>query len=233
MDMQSSEKKVAGISSFWLKNIAALTMLIDHIGAMFFNEITAFRIVGRIAFPIYCFLLVEGFFHTSDVKKYMIRLFTFAVISELPFNMLAAKHVFDFGYQNVFFTLFIGLAMISAMQRIVSKNRNPMYNSVYLIVAMVLAYVLKTDYSVYGIAVIYIFYCFRERRVQGCMGLAVASVLGGLIQTAAVLAVPFIMLYNGKKGPKLADNKLVKYGFYIFYPVHILILAGIYMYVIR
>lgn len=233
MEMWQNEKKTVGISGFWLKCIAMFTMLVDHIGVMFFDDVILLRIVGRIAFPIYCFLLVEGFFHTSDVKKYMMRLGIFAIISEIPFNMLATKHVFDFGYQNVFITLFIGLVMIWAMHGTVSMYKNPMFNTIYLILAMAAAYVLKTDYSVYGIAIIYIFYYFRQMREQGCLALVLASVLGGRIQMAAALAVPFIMLYNGKKGPKPADRKLVKYGFYIFYPLHILILAGVYMLVIR
>lgn len=222
-----AQRSKIGINSFWLKVIAMSAMLVDHVGVVFFPESVSFRIIGRIAFPIYSFLIVEGFFHTSNVKKYMARLLLFALISEIPFNMMVTGHIVDFDYQNVFFTLFIGLAMINAMYTTAIKIMNPMLSTVWLIMAMVAAELLKTDYSIYGIAVIYLFYYFRGKPVMGCIGMAVASLMLNVIQCAAAIATIPILLYNGEKGPKWANNKLCKYAFYLFYPMHMLILVGI------
>ena len=102
-----------GLNSFQLKCIAIVTMLIDHIGAIIFPTQMGFRIIGRFSFPIFCFLLVEGFHHTKDVKKYMIRLGIFALISEIPYD-LAFRNVFlEFERQNVFFTLLLGASFFS------------------------------------------------------------------------------------------------------------------------
>ena len=91
---------------FILKVLALITMIIDHYGAIFQNDIITFRIIGRLAFPIYCFLLVEGYLHTSDVKQYAKRLLLFALISEMPFD-LAFYNKLGFTHQNIFFTLFL------------------------------------------------------------------------------------------------------------------------------
>ncbi|NLC03985.1 MAG: TraX protein, partial [Tissierellia bacterium] len=91
-----------------LKIIALISMVIDHYGAIFQSGIDIYRIIGRLAFPIYAFLLVEGYTHTRDVKKYGRRLLIFALVSELPFD-LAFYGKLSFTHQNIFFTLFIGL----------------------------------------------------------------------------------------------------------------------------
>ena len=115
-----------GFSGSTLKLIAIITMLIDHIGAaviarlliagqgseLLYKIYYAMRAVGRVAFPIFCFLLVEGFFYTGSRKKYALRLFGFALLSEIPFDLAFSGKILEFGYQNVFFTLLIGLLTI-------------------------------------------------------------------------------------------------------------------------
>ncbi len=101
-----------GINSFQLKWIAVITMIIDHTGAVLFPDNMVFRYIGRIAFPIFCFLLVEGFFHTRDVRKYMLRLGLFALISEIPYDLAFRDTVLEFEHQNVFFALLLGVVMI-------------------------------------------------------------------------------------------------------------------------
>ena len=110
--MNGMTKKV-GWNSFWLKMIAITTMLIDHVGAVLLPQYPILRIIGRIAFPIFCFLLVEGFMHTHDVIRYMTRIGLFALISEIPFDLLFYGRILDGTHQNVFFTLFIGLVMLT------------------------------------------------------------------------------------------------------------------------
>lgn len=105
------------LSGFTLKCIAMVTMLIDHIGYVLFPGYVIFRIIGRLAFPIYCFLLVEGAVHTSNWKKYLGRLFLFALISEIPFNLAIGGKLWYPASQNVFFTLFLGLLAILLLQK--------------------------------------------------------------------------------------------------------------------
>lgn len=218
--MDNSKK---GISSFGLKIIAICTMVIDHVGLTFFPGITGFRVIGRIAFPIYCFLIVEGYFHTSDIRKYMTRLLAFALLSEIPFNMMVTGDIINFRRQNVYFTLFIGLAMIYAIENTI----RPFVKTLWLIVGLIAAELLNVDYTFYGIAIIYVFYSFRDNRILGCAVMGMMSLISGRIQHMAVLSVPFIMLYDGRKGPKFADKKICKYGFYLFYPVHIMIIVAV------
>lgn len=221
--MDNSKK---GISSFGLKIIAICTMVIDHVGLKFFPGNTGFRVIGRIAFPIFCFLIVEGYFHTSDIRKYMTRLLVFALLSEIPFDIMVKGDIINTGYQNVFFTLFIGLAMIYAIENSV----RPFAKTLWLLAGFVAAELLKVDYTFYGIALIYIFYNFRDNRFIGCAVMGVMSLISGRVQSMAVLSVPFIMLYDGRKGPEFADKKIWKYGFYVFYPVHIMIIDAIWLF---
>ena len=122
MSVQSAfsleDRKVPfGLSSFALKCIALITMIIDHVGAILYPEARVLRIIGRIAFPIYAFLVAEGFYHTKNVKKYMLRLLLFALVSEIPFDLALTGQILEFGHQNVFFTLFAGLLLMELYSR--------------------------------------------------------------------------------------------------------------------
>lgn len=223
------------LSGSTLKILAIIIMAIDHFGAVVLSQgilsnpairadnnlwrewYTFYRItrnIGRAAFPIFCFLLVEGFMHTSNLKKYTLRLFLFALVSEIPFNLAIAGTVFSPQYQNVFFTLFIGLVVISAADRF--QDKPPVQGLIYA-AGMVLAYFLNTDYDYKGILLIVILYVFRYNRLQ--------QVIWGAIsvfwEIFAVFAFPFIWLYNGKRGIRL------KSFFYWFYPIHLLAFWGI------
>ena len=108
-------KKVK-FSGTQLKIIALLSMLVDHIGCVLFPKVTAFRIIGRLAFPIFAFLIAEGMVHTSNWKKYFLRLFIFAIISEIPFDFITSGKMIDWSHQNVLFTLLLGAMSIASFR---------------------------------------------------------------------------------------------------------------------
>lgn len=212
------------LNSMHLKLIALITMIIDHTGAIFFSGQDFYRIIGRLAFPIYCFLLVEGFFHTKSREKYAARLFIFALISELPFDY-AFFGGLNGSHQNIFFTLFLGLSGIWISESF--RYKTPLVSIAGFVGAAVLATLLNTDYTILGILYILIFYFARsmphglkELYILLAIGTA-TSFLSGSIQMYAIFAVIPIMLYNGKPG---LGSRLIQYGFYAAYPVHLMIL---------
>lgn len=205
-----------GISSFVLKKIAITSMLIDHVGAVFFPQYIVFRIIGRLAFPIFCFLLMQGYFHTKNIYKYGFRLFIFSLISEIPFDLAFNNSIFYKESQNVFFTLLIGLIVIYFCE----KRKSMVSKLMICAIGMVVAIFLNTDYSLYGILLIFIFYIFRENKIYYSFGTIIANIMAiGNIQMFSVFSLIPILLYNGKKG-----FGSLKYIFYIFYPLHLLIL---------
>ena len=232
-----------GISGSTLKIIAIISMLIDHIGAVVvwqFVKLAVWQhawyerwlvilydvmrlLIGRIAFPIFCFLLVEGFIHTRNAAKYALRLFAFALISEIPFNLAFAEKPFAPEYQNVFFTLFIGLLVMMAYRGIAEKLKAAVWIKLILYMAalgagMGLAYWLDTDYDALGVLCIMALYIFRKKKAaQITAGCALFLFSGGSELTAPLAFIP-IAFYNGERGLKM------KYFFYLFYPIHLLVL---------
>lgn len=235
-------EKKRGISGSTLKIIAILSMFIDHAtavlieGSMYnlYREHTSealllyqklypydriLRSIGRIAFPIFCFLLVEGFIHTRNVKKYVLRLGIFALVSEIPFDLAFHRQPFYFGYQNVFFTIFLGLlALICiswAERRYSSKLVQILAAIVFTVSFALVATALKTDYYGLGVICIVAFYLGRHTRLNQMLFGAAAFWFE--FPYAQFSLIP-IWFYNGSRGLKL------KYFFYVFYPAHLLIL---------
>lgn len=212
-----------GLSTFALKMIAVISMAIDHTGAVLFPQYTILRMIGRLAFPIYAFLLVEGFFHTRDVKKYAIRLGLFALASEVPFDLAFFKTPFYGGHQNIFFTLFLGILALLFAKECQNKLKNSFLSVIVtftmILIFSILAELFHTDYGAFGILLIVVFYLFRKKDIFKTVSVTLMNVfLAGGIQAYAGLSMIPILFYNGKKGPSL------KYLFYGFYPVHLLIL---------
>ncbi len=205
-----------GFNNFTLKWIAIITMAIDHIGYVLFPQQIAFRVVGRIAFPIFCFLLVEGFSKTRDVKKYMIRLLVFAFISEIPFDLAFSGEWFYFGYQNVFWTLFLGMLLLF----LISKTGNrKIWIFVLAAVICAAAFLINCDYGAGGIAIIFILYYLKDQPVLKYIIFSLILIFGfGGIEIVAVITIIPMLLYNGRRGPSM------KYFFYLFYPCHLAVL---------
>ena len=240
--------KRSGLSQEKLKMIACVTMLIDHFAVVLLAKVfygAAFtadlyricRIIGRLAFPIFCFLLAEGACYTHNPKKYALRLAIGAVLSELPYD-LAVYGRWTLAHQNVMLTLLLGFGALEAMKRCPELWKKAL---ICLPFALAAKY-LHTDYGAKGVVLIAIFAVTRDmprKYLWQTLGLwfvfspnhAMAlNWIQSVIQTGsiylttqewAVLAVIPIALYSGEKRSK---NKVLQWGFYMFYPVHLMIL---------
>ena len=164
------------LSGSVLKCIALFTMIVDHVGLHLLRNsgivllytsagplelFTLMRKVGRLAFPIYCFLLVEGFLHTHDRRKYGLNLLAFALISEIPWNLEHTGALYC-PSQNVFFTLFLGYAGMCCIEEL--KER-PLEQLISLIALVLVAMNLKADYGIGGFAFILVMYLLREQKI--------------------------------------------------------------------
>lgn len=204
-------------------------MLIDHIGAIFYPDIIALRVIGRIAFPIYCFLLVQGFLHTSNLKKYMVRMGVFAILSEVPFDLARTGCWMDLEKQNVFITLFLGLCCMT-IYRLSEQKQQPVLMASGILAVCILSQLIRADYQWLGILLIMIFYIWQTSKlVCYTVFITVTSVycltVMSWLQAASICALIPIYWYNGKRG-----KYSFRYVFYFFYPVHLLILYFISFY---
>ena len=233
-------QRIQFLNGFHLKLIAICTMLIDHMGYTLFPGVMWLRCVGRVAFPIFCFLIAEGCVYTHDRKKYAARLLAFALLSEIPFNLMNSGMIWDPYDQNVLWTLLLG-ALVCWLMDWALKKCTPL-SFVLTGAAMVAAYWLleafRTDYGGWGMLLVAAFYCVRRapsgavvKMIAQAFGLAFFSlgVMGGYlsIELWSLVSLVPIWLYNGQRG---FSHKAVQYGFYAFYPVHILVLSLIAMY---
>lgn len=201
-----------------LKWIAVITMIVDHVGAVLFPQSVLLRCIGRLSFPIFAFLLVEGFYHTGNLRRYQLRLLAFALLSEIPYDLAFHGTVLEFGNQNIFFTLFLALLTLDIME----NGRFPFAGGVGLFVGCLSAYLLSADYGAGGILMVLCFYILRRQRFLGwcCFFLLNMFAFHSGIQWCAVAAAVFICLYNGQKGKTLGRGKF----FYWIYPGHLLVL---------
>lgn len=213
-----------------------VTMVIDHIGAaillpllnsgqlesfdysLAYTTYSIFRLIGRLAFPIFCFLLVEGFYHTSNKQRYASRLGIFALISEVPFNLAISQQYLDSAHQNVFFTLLLGLCAMW----IASKSHNRWLASIPIVVLAIVAELLHTDYGLFGVILIGVLYLNREHRFM-------QSFIGALLvlwEGTAPISFVMTYYYNGLRGAY--NTKWL----YWLYPIHLLLFGLIARYVI-
>jgi hypothetical protein len=218
------------INSFQLKIIACASMLVDHIGLIFFPRVAILRIIGRIALPIFAFLIVEGYKRTRNFQKYLLRLVIFFLISQ-PIYLYAG-----FKDLNIFATLILGLCAIYLYDNI--KNKKYGLFAVFLI--SVLACVIGADYAFFGVLLIFSFYLYNIKDNFDKLFFTQLLLTGAyiiyliaeykifnipfsigwlMVQFVSLLALFLIKYYNGQRG------RPVKYLFYAFYPVHLFILG--------
>ena len=215
-----------------LKYIAFLSMLVDHVNkALIYPMLTGkgfldflsdlFDIFGRIAFPLFMFFLVEGFFKTGNRKKYLASLLIFGIISEIPFDMALSGVFFESNSNNIMFTLALMLVIIWIIDTLKEKMQKfPKYiwylvSFVIVGIVCIISMVAGLDYEYHAIMIGYFFYIFHDKPVFAIF----SGYLAIFKEFWSLIGFGLILTYNGKRGKQ---NKLLNY---CFYPVHLLILG--------
>ena len=216
--------KIKFIDNTTLKILACIFMVIDHVGLFLFPDIVILRIIGRLAYPIFAFCISEGFHYTKSKRNYLIRLLCFALISEPIFNLVNNGTLFYLGYQNVLFTFSLAVFFLWICDKL--KDNKELKRIVYFIPEVILfitffliAVILKIDYNGYGFTLVIVFYYLRNKELYRniCIPITQLIFLRGY-SLVSILSIFIIMLYNEKKG------RSMKYFFYLFYPLHLLII---------
>ena len=212
-----------------LKIIAMVSMVFDHTGDVFFPEMQWMRIVGRLAMPIFSFCIAEGYVHTRDRKKYLLRMGIFALVSEVPFD-LAFEGKISLDHQNIMLTFFLAILALILFDLIRGKRKEgtgkysigrSFLGIITVIAISVISIIVKTDYTCFAVIAVFLFYVLKDtnhflRTGVGVAFLAVTRTMGYYCATG--LSIIPLFLYNGKKG------KGLKWLFYAFYPGHLLLL---------
>lgn len=236
------KKPFGGLTSNMLRILAMAFMICDHLWAKVVPGNDWLTYIGRMTFPIFAFMISEGFIHTKNLKKYIFRLLGFALVSEIPFNLFYGGSWFFPYHQNVLFTLLFGLLAITLIDK-AKKNRDKktIIKTVLLLILLGAAsFIGFVDYGFFGFLTVIMFYLFRDFPFAWLLQL-ISMVLMNVIlfegqqfpveifgktyeiaaQGFAVFSLIPIWLYGGRKGK---SNKILQYGFYAFYPVHMLII---------
>lgn len=203
-----------------LEIIAMLTMLIDHIGKVFFPDMVILQVIGRLAFIIYAYLIALGFSRTGSSIKYLVRIFIVAVISQLFYGIL-----FSWFRLNVCFTLALGILFLKIFSNKKIKNSQKI---ILCILILLLSLCLGCEYGAYGILTMFIFYLLREQKkyliiiVQSFLTIISVFIFSfAKIQLFALCTFPLISVIP----PKIEKFKCPKHINYLFYPIHLIIIA--------
>lgn len=239
------EKRRIETTSMSLHIMAMAFMLCDHLWGTIVPGNDWLTCIGRISFPIFAFLIVEGYFHTHNLKKYVLRLLIFAVISEIPFNLAMSGRVFNPVHQNVLWSFLLSICLIHWNER--AKTSGKLWKTIVVaafsvFLGYILGLITMVDYYHAGVLTVLTFYFFRQKKWWSflgqllCLGYINLEMLGGfgyeiqllgetifiLRQGFALLALIPIWLYRGKQG---YHTKGLQYFYYAFYPLHLLILG--------
>ncbi len=217
-----------------LKSIAMVSMLIDHIAYVMLERGVGLsgnlymidrimRGMGRIAFPIFCFTIVEGFQKTSNAKEYLKRLLIFALISEIPFDLAFRGSIFSMSFQNVFWTLGVGLAALMLYEDPFIPGWK---RAAGILACLWLPNYFHTDYSLYGVMTIFAMYYFRNEPLKMCMAGYIVLLLQSTTEIWAIFGFLLLLFYNGQRG------RGKKQIYYWFYPVHLVVLVILKPYIV-
>ncbi len=205
-----------------LKIIALLSMIIDHIGLLIFPNIILFRVVGRLAFPVFAFFVSEGLKFTKSRKKYVLTLLVCGLLTQIPYSFLYSWYKL-----NIIFTFLVAILIIYLIEK---NNKQNFFNVIYLLVAGLLLIAVEyfgvVDYGIFGVMLVVVFYFIKNKALKFALAALILCLLSlkmmflsslffGLIQLTSLISLILLMFYNQNKG-KLN----LKYIFYIFYPSH-------------
>ncbi len=202
-------------------------MLIDHIGAYIFPDAYWLRCIGRLAFPIFAFFIAEGMRYTRSRKRYVLTLLVFAIISQIPYGFLR-----EFYYLNILFTFLIAIFAIFLIENY--KKNETLYMIYLLLLGSFLLFVEFlniVDYGIFGVLLILVFYFVKDKKLSLSLGAAclvlltlkmmlfAGFTLRSTVQFLSILSLLLLYFYNGNKG-----KVNLKWLFYIFYPLHLLVI---------
>ena len=221
------------MTSFILKIIAIISMLFDHIGYIIFEKFTFMNYIGRLSFPIFAFSISEGYRYTKDLKKYFLRLFIFAIISQIPYMLFMSTLTNTFTF-NILFTLILGLLAITVYE----KTDNKYLRFAFVILFCIISQFLNFDYGWLGITIISIFHMFKDKKTLMNLSFSIVVFINYFYKFITTLRTEYLFiilfcilslipinLYNSKKG------KNIKYILYIFYPLHLVILYILHLFI--
>lgn len=243
-----------GLSSFFLRNLAMVLMLIDHLAASFWPDLLFLRYIGRLAFPLFAFLIVEGYCHTKNFQKYLLRILATAIISDLPFQALVNDNWQYHPFQNVLWTFLIGLVALFAIDKL--KETLPRIPWIGALIAIgfgafCLTEWLSTDYHGLGVMTIIGFYLFRGNTLQARIGQILTLILANLflanLEMVQYVGIDNLGLYWDYYGMELLSpqyyailslpilwlyngeagyhSKAYQTFSYVFYPLHLLVIG--------
>ena len=225
------------MTSFLLKIIGIISMICDHSSDAIIGNFSNLNLIGRFAFPIFAFQAANGYTHTRNLKNYMIRLLIFAIISQIPFMLFISTYSNNFSL-NIFFTLLLGICSLYFYDKI----NNKILGFAAVIAISIIAQLIKVDYGAFGVLSVFLFYLFKDDKLKMLITFLLLCIGKYTIYTiqAPILyeyyiklgvftffAIIPILFFNNKQGPKL------KYFFYVFYPLHLIILWAIHMFFLK
>ena len=227
------------ISGAFLKHFALFTMVIDHIGVVLFPDVFWLRIIGRLSFIIFCFLLAEGAVHTHNRPKYAIRLLLLALLSIIPFSYAKYGVWLNLEDLNVFFVLSSSVMMLALFDLCKNQPFEYLYKLLILILFGVVGYLVGFEYNFYGYALVACFYQFRGNKTAVFCAATAATLVAlplfkivvesftpikamiySVVEGFGLISLIFILAYNGERG-----KQLPKWFYYLFYPVHLVVLV--------